>query len=355
MAEARLQAELTETKAELQRFKERFSVGTTTVHKDLSLLTVVPKWSGTETAIPLEDFISSIEGVARIGKWEDSDKLEVAILKVSDAAKQFYNNCAELGSGKATWEKFKTEFRRRFRDVRTNHQHVMKLHTMRQLKGEGARDFLDRCRSVSQKITCKANDPAARQDHYELVEDLLLASFKYGLTGVPGRQVRYSSPTTIEQALQTAISVQEAEKQERFAESFHTSFDGSEKLRSDSVSPTRHARSRPQKPADVARAVSDRPSQQKKSPRSIREAKTSGNRNAETRAALKCYVCAGLGHYARECPSRPRMESNSASSPGSGKQSERSRRSQSPVESYKPREGDRFRKNGRKQGNGREV
>jgi hypothetical protein len=59
MAEARLQAELAETKAELQRVRERFSVGTT-VHKDLSLISVVPKWSGTEAAIPLDEFISSI-------------------------------------------------------------------------------------------------------------------------------------------------------------------------------------------------------------------------------------------------------------------------------------------------------
>jgi hypothetical protein len=149
MAEAHFQAELAETKAELQRVRERFSVGTTTVHKDLLLISVVPKWSGTEAAIPLEEFISSIEGAARIGKWEDSDKLEAARLKLSDAAKQFYNGCAELESAKATWEKFKSEFRRRFKDVRTNHQYVMKLHTARQSEQESPRDFLDRCRAVA--------------------------------------------------------------------------------------------------------------------------------------------------------------------------------------------------------------
>jgi hypothetical protein len=195
--------------------------------------------------------------------------------------------------------------------------------------------------------------PAARQDHYELVEDLLLASFKSGLTGVPDRQVRYSSPTTIELALQIAISVQEEEKQERFNKSFHTSFDSSVKLRSHSSSPTRHASSRPQKPVDDARAVSDRSSQHKRSARSTRE--TVGTRSAETRAALKCYVCAGLGHYARECPSRPRLESNSTNSPGKGKHGDRSRRSHSPGESSKQRAENGFRKDGKKQGNGKEV
>jgi hypothetical protein len=65
MAVARLQAELKETKAELQRLKYSFSVGITTVHNDLSLITLAPKWSGTETAIPLEEFLSSIEGPSR--------------------------------------------------------------------------------------------------------------------------------------------------------------------------------------------------------------------------------------------------------------------------------------------------
>jgi hypothetical protein len=45
MAEARLQAELAESQAEIQRLKERMFLGTPTVHKDLSLISLVPKWS----------------------------------------------------------------------------------------------------------------------------------------------------------------------------------------------------------------------------------------------------------------------------------------------------------------------
>ena len=74
MAEARLFAELQETKAELQRLRERVATGTQTVHKDLSLVSLVPKWSGSETGIPLEDFLSSIKGAAQIGLWDNSDR-----------------------------------------------------------------------------------------------------------------------------------------------------------------------------------------------------------------------------------------------------------------------------------------
>jgi hypothetical protein len=67
MAEARLQAELAETRAEIQRLRERFSIGTPTVHNDLSLISLVPRWLGSETAVTLEELFSSIEGSALVG------------------------------------------------------------------------------------------------------------------------------------------------------------------------------------------------------------------------------------------------------------------------------------------------
>jgi hypothetical protein len=90
MARARLQAELADTNAELQRLRER-SVGTPTIHKHLSLVSLVPRWSGSETAIPLEEFLSSIEGSTQVGNWENFDKLRITILRLSDVVKQFYN------------------------------------------------------------------------------------------------------------------------------------------------------------------------------------------------------------------------------------------------------------------------
>ena len=69
MTEIHLQAELAETKAEIQRLRERVCTGTPTVHKDLSLISSVPKWSGSETA----EFFSSIEDSARVGNWEDAN------------------------------------------------------------------------------------------------------------------------------------------------------------------------------------------------------------------------------------------------------------------------------------------
>jgi hypothetical protein len=69
---------------------------------------------------------------------------------------------------------------------------------------------------------------------------MLLASFVAGLIRVPGRQVGYANPQMLEQALKIVLSVQVAEKQEKFSESFYASFDNSVRLQSQSLSPTEH-------------------------------------------------------------------------------------------------------------------
>jgi hypothetical protein len=55
-----LQAELLEAKAQVHRLRERMSLGARTDHKDLSLVALVPKWSGQESPVSLEEFFASI-------------------------------------------------------------------------------------------------------------------------------------------------------------------------------------------------------------------------------------------------------------------------------------------------------
>jgi len=80
MAEARLRTELEESKAEIHRLNVRLSKGVPTLHKDLSLISVVPRWSGAESEVPLEEFFSCIEGVGSIGCWEPADQIKIATL-----------------------------------------------------------------------------------------------------------------------------------------------------------------------------------------------------------------------------------------------------------------------------------
>jgi hypothetical protein len=104
------------------------------VQKDPSLISVVPKWSGSETRTPLEEHVSSIQGSARVGLWQDSDKLQVAVPRLSDVVKQFYNGCVENHSLGETLQQFKSVFKYAFRDTHTDHYHFMRLQTARQRK-----------------------------------------------------------------------------------------------------------------------------------------------------------------------------------------------------------------------------
>jgi len=179
---------------------------------------------------------------------------------------------------------------------------------------------------------------------------MLLASFMAGLIRVASRQVRFSNPQSLDQALKRA---QEAEKQETFCESLYTSFDNS--LRVFSPSPTRHADHRSHTAADARRAADQARNQRNQISRSNNKSRNSGSRNAQTKAAIKCYECAGFGHFARECKTRLNREANSTNSPGKRNPSERSKRSLSSGEKCTSRTGRESEKKTTSQGNAREL
>jgi hypothetical protein len=149
---------------------------------------------------------------------------------LSGSAKTFYQGCTVLHEADATWQTFKDAFRERYLDVHTDQFHFTRLQTAREAKGETPQEFADRCKGLAEKVMVKTNDPLAQRVHCENAESMLLATFISGLTGTPGRQVRYANPQTLGQALKIALSFQEAEKQERFNESFYTHFDESLRL-----------------------------------------------------------------------------------------------------------------------------
>jgi hypothetical protein len=128
------------------------------VAKDLSLVSLVPKWSGGETALPINEFFEIIEGSAAIGNWTGTDQKQVCALRLTDAARAFYSTTPELRDPATTWQDFKARFLQRFRDVRSAQYHFG-LYMARQRKGETAREFLDCCRLLARRTVPCATDP----------------------------------------------------------------------------------------------------------------------------------------------------------------------------------------------------
>jgi hypothetical protein len=104
--------------------------------------------------------------------------------------------------------------------VKTDQYHFTQLQTARQGKDETPQEFADRCRNLAQRTVPQVEDPVIQRIYYEQAERMLLASFTTGLRGNPVFQVRYSTPKTVQEALQIAITVEQVELQERQNEAF---------------------------------------------------------------------------------------------------------------------------------------
>jgi hypothetical protein len=102
----------------------------------------------------------------------------------------------------------KEAFRKRYRDMHTDQYHYARLQMAKQRKNESPQEFADRCRTLAQRITCQSDDPVVQGVHRENAERMLLASYFSGLIGVPGKQVRYASRISMDQAIRNAVSVE---------------------------------------------------------------------------------------------------------------------------------------------------
>ena len=70
MAYALLQKEVEESKLQVQILRGRMSLGTPTVHRDLSVIALITKRSGSEPTKHVEKFSLTREASVRIGRRE---------------------------------------------------------------------------------------------------------------------------------------------------------------------------------------------------------------------------------------------------------------------------------------------
>ena len=96
-------------------------------YKDLSLVSLVPKWSCGESARPIQEFFDTTDVSAAIGNWTQAVMKQVCALELTDAARAFYSATLELRNPNTTWQDFKSRFLQRFRDVRSAQYHFGQL------------------------------------------------------------------------------------------------------------------------------------------------------------------------------------------------------------------------------------
>jgi hypothetical protein len=258
--------------------------GVQAVAKDLSLISLVPRWAGTNKSGPLHEFIKQLEDAASLGNWSDSDKRKVASLKLTDAARR-YNSAPEFHGPDVTWATFKKTLQDRFRDTRTIQFHYAKMHAARQKSDESALDFADRLRELGKNIQPTVTDPAGLRSHDEHVRRMVLVCFTKGLRGTAGIQVGYKVPNTLE-ALQIDAVVEQTE-QDRKGGTFYL---GERKF----DAKRDQAANREPRGENRKRYSNRRPrDRDREKPKDVSGADK-----------MVCYECNGTGHMARECATR---------------------------------------------------
>jgi hypothetical protein len=165
---------------------------------------------------------------------------------------------------------------------------------------------------------------------------MTLTTFVSRLTGVPGRQVRFAKTKDVNQGLKIALTVQEAEMQESFNESFYTQFDKSVRLCSRPPCRSRSG-SDSQRQTANSRTLNRPLAQRYNTPSGASRSEIPSARNKQTEAALRCNECHGVGNFAKECQTRLKGRTKFSGPPGGESPTELSKRSR-PTNGKSPRE-----------------
>jgi len=62
-----------------------------TVRHVAGVASTVTKWTGRDKGVPLNEYFEAKEIVAYIGSWSEADMVQIAILRLFDSVRAFYN------------------------------------------------------------------------------------------------------------------------------------------------------------------------------------------------------------------------------------------------------------------------
>jgi hypothetical protein len=213
--------------------------------KDVSLVAGIKEWTGESKGNLVLEFLTQIGTLAKVSGWTGQDKALIVKAKLQGLALQFLHGREELGRDGCSYEILKQALAKRFSDKLPNQYCYTRLQEAVQGKEEGAEEFSDRCRKMCQKTIRRVKDEGRQRIINEEAERRLLAAYIHGLEGIVWQQVQFQMPSTMEQAVRLAVTVENVER-----------------LR-----------------------------QMREGPRKVFTAQSE----------IKCFHCAGIGHYAREC------------------------------------------------------
>jgi hypothetical protein len=212
-----MEPKLQEMQAEIERLKIEVA-GTSralpvnSAMKDVTLVAGIKDWTGDSKGRSDFEFFTQIDTHAKVSNWTEEEKALVAKAKLQGIALQFVQGKELLASDACSFTALKESLTERFSEKLPAQYHYTRLQDATQEKGESVEEFADRCRRLCQKTVRNVADGATQRIINEEAERRLVAAYINGLGGVVGQQVMFRMPYSLEEAVQVAVTVSNAER-----------------------------------------------------------------------------------------------------------------------------------------------
>jgi len=168
------------------------------------LISLIPFYNGTGC---IHEFFQAIERTAAHGKWEEATKLSAALLRLKGAASEFIQvESPDI----STFDNFKQALIKRFVRGEDRFASLQSFISCQQLFNESVLDYKQRLRKLANRTILHYEDENLQNQENARVEKDLLQKFITGLQPHFKAFVIMGNPTTLEEAANFAVNIEES-------------------------------------------------------------------------------------------------------------------------------------------------
>lgn len=181
----------------------------------MSLIYMVPIFKGDST-LGASDYFDKIDSIAKLGRWEDSQKLAVAKLRMEGRSESYVRANFRVKSI-SNYTEFVQEIVREFRDVDNLSVDMARFNACVQLPGESVRVYADNIQLLGSKTIAMSGKPDdAERDEIlnSVLQKSLISQFLSGIRGDSKRFVlsRCKNSKTFEEVVSVALEEEQNER-----------------------------------------------------------------------------------------------------------------------------------------------